>query len=91
MLFWLLIFIGAILVYVAICFVIDKWFVPSKELSIPVMLFIAPILVFLKKKDQWESSRKGKAKKKVAEKPYNISESTVRRIEREGITYREKN
>ena len=92
MLFWLLIFIGAILLYVAICFVIDKWLVQSdKEMSIPMLLFIAPLLFFLNKKEQWVSSREGKATgKKVAGKPYNISESTIRRIEKEGITYRDK-
>ena len=100
MLTWVIIIVATILVYVVICFLFEDRLEKATEhkyLAIPTTIFLAPIMIFFAIKDGLEESPDEKPQnKKVAEKkrtelPYTLSESTIRRIQRDGITYRDRN
>lgn len=92
---WMLIAVGAILVYVALCLLLDDWIgnfiIKHKYFSIPLSILTSPILMFVLILENLKKSKQKKAEEKqTIELPYKISESTIRRIGQEGITYRDK-
>jgi hypothetical protein len=82
---WIFITVGAILVYVALCFLFDK----QKFLPVPLYILIFPIIIFIVVRNELKEKKKTEANK-TTEPTYKISESTIRRIGKEGITYRDK-